>query len=202
MASRDSERPCLSASLPRPQSPGSELTREDVSAFFPRVPELMEFESWWMEGGQKRYLLALYHPAHAAFEILLDTSDAPLRVAIFNRNNQPLRAWDLYVGVVVDVLGKPTTLQRASSATSAWLDANAKRLWKRRQWLEDELRKFTQVPPLQHMEVTIPKALREGTGFGPIGGTTHLARLAQLVLFLTRCLQQYKEVPLIPLGWK
>eukprot|EP01012_Entosiphon_sulcatum_P003176 TRINITY_DN10910_c0_g1_i1.p1 TRINITY_DN10910_c0_g1~~TRINITY_DN10910_c0_g1_i1.p1 ORF type:complete len:181 (-),score=26.33 TRINITY_DN10910_c0_g1_i1:5-547(-) len=171
------------------------VTEAAIAALFPSVPSVMEFESWWTENGLRRYMLLLFYPANEIFEVLVDDSKVPLRVAVFNRDNQPLRAWDLYVGAVIDILGKPTTLMKCTHATCEWLDANAKRLWKRRLWLEKELTKFRVVPPLAAIEGPTVSRLFESDKHTALGGHIHLARLAKSVAFLSEELSHFRAVP-------
>ena len=37
-----------------------------------------------------------------------------------------MQAWDLHAGAVIDILGRPTTLMKATAATVEWLDCYAR----------------------------------------------------------------------------
>jgi hypothetical protein len=50
--------------------------------------------------------------------------------------------WDLYVGARLDVLGRPTTLMKASCETMTWLDRQAGLMMQRIKRLEADLAKF------------------------------------------------------------
>ena len=103
------------------------------------------------------------------------------------------------MGAVIDVLGKPTTLMKATLATTQWLDNNAKRLWKRKVWLEQQLQKFTKLPDTGHLEGNIPaKVAAAGLD---LGGTIPLVRLARTVVFLTEHLRAFRETAMVPQAW-
>ena len=96
----------------------------------------LEFESWWIERNIRRKMIVLYYTDKEMFEIIVDDSIVPLSVLVVNRNDQPLQVWDLHVGAVVDILGKPTSLMKASVNTVNWLDKQALKLYKKKVKLE------------------------------------------------------------------
>ena len=164
-----------------------------VASLFTNVPDILEFESWWSEGGQRRYMLILYYTAKEVFEVMVDDSTVPIKVAIYNRRNAPLQPWDLYVGVVLDILGKPTTLMKAKQSTMHWIDTEARRLWDRKTRLVATLEKFSTIPDLTSIcGVTVRKL--NGPKTTSLGGTIHLAKLATAVIYLQNELRLYRDV--------
>ena len=153
----------------------------------------MEFESWWSESGQKRYMLILYYCSRDVFEVMVDDSTVPIKVAIFNRKNQPLKPWDLYVGAVLDMLGKPTTLMKAKQSTMEWIDSQAHRLWEKKKKLVSVLEKFATVPDLTPLSgVTVRKL--DCAKSCALGGTVNLSKLATTVVYLQNEVKLYRDV--------
>eukprot|EP00906_Rhabdomonas_costata_P029811 RCo042112 len=165
----------------------------ELSAFFPKVPEAMEFESWWTEGGTRRYMLLVFRPLEELFEVLVDDSKVPLKVAVFSRRGEPLRAWDVHVGTVVDILGKPTTLHKAALGTSQWLDSTAWRLFEQRQRVEAELAKFMTPPSTTHIDGSAMAKMKPARRGSPLGGQVCAGQLARAVLFLKQRLKVFRE---------
>eukprot|EP01062_Namystynia_karyoxenos_P062886 TRINITY_DN55743_c0_g1_i1.p1 TRINITY_DN55743_c0_g1~~TRINITY_DN55743_c0_g1_i1.p1 ORF type:complete len:197 (+),score=56.67 TRINITY_DN55743_c0_g1_i1:92-682(+) len=172
--------------------PATSPDASGIAKLLPQVPEVMEFESWWTEQGQRRYMLLLYHSEKEMFEVLVDDSVVPLKVQVYNRANQPLKAWDLYVGCQISILGKPTTLMKAKHATMAWIDTSARRLWQRKTKLEQQLDKYRIVPDLTPLEGVTVRRLAESKS-GSLGGTVNLAKLATCVLYLQNELRVYRD---------
>eukprot|EP00756_Hemistasia_phaeocysticola_P066778 Hpha_TRINITY_DN9492_c0_g1::TRINITY_DN9492_c0_g1_i1::g.139131::m.139131 len=175
---------------PRDEIPGAP-DASIVAQHFPRVPEVMEFESWWTEQGQRRYMLLLYHSNVEVFEVMVDDSTVPLKVQVYDRSNRPLKAWDLYVGCQITILGKPTTLMKAKHATMQWIDDEARKLWKKKERLERQLDKYRIVPDLTPLEGVTVRRLAESKS-GALGGTVNLAKLATCVTYLQNELRVYK----------
>ena len=174
----------------------NESTSEDASLIakqFTSVPEVMEFESWWSEGGQKRYMLLLYCPAKEVFEVMVDDSVIPMKVVVYNRRNKPLKPWNLHVGTVVDILGKSTTLMKAKQSTMQWIDSEARRLWDKKQKLEATLEKFRRIPDLTPLSGVTVKKLQEGKS-GSLGGTVDLAKLAITIIYLQKEVKLFKDI--------
>eukprot|EP00755_Sulcionema_specki_P023063 Sspe_Gene.77971::Locus_48754_Transcript_1_1_Confidence_1.000_Length_712::g.77971::m.77971 len=169
----------------------SSTSDTEIAQLFNEIPQVMEFESWWTESGQRRYMLILYYPPKEVFEVMVDDSIVPLKVAVFARNGKPLKAWDLHVGAVVDILGKPTTLMKAKYSTMQWLDTQAKRLWTKKVKLENQLSKFRILPKLTPLEGVTVKKL-EGNCAGTIGGSVNLGKLALTVTYLQNELKVFK----------
>ncbi|KAJ9467055.1 hypothetical protein DIPPA_00548 [Diplonema papillatum] len=165
-----------------------------VAQQFSSVPEVMEFESWWFEGGQKRYMLILYHSASEVFEIMVDDSTVPMKVAMYNRKNEPLKAWDLHVGAVVDILGKATTLMKARQSTMGWLDSEARRLHGKQLKLVSILKKFTTLPDLTPLCGVTVRKLDANSKSATLGGTVSLAKLARTVAYLENEVRVYRDI--------
>ena len=84
-----------------------------------------------------------------------------------------VQPWDLYVGARMDVLGRPTTLMKASCETMTWLDRQANMMMSRIKRLESELAKFQplSLTVTDHTSVLLPHK--------PKGGKVCLRRLVQ-----------------------
>eukprot|EP00760_Papus_ankaliazontas_P001884 PhM_4_TR10717/c0_g2_i1/m.63780 len=168
-----------------------------LGSYFPSVPEVMEFESGWSElhNGvrMQRMMLILYQPASGITHIMTDDSKAPLRVLVYSRQHkdQPVPPWELFVGTTIDVLGRQTTLTRASQSTVDWLDAQAKRLWGLKMQLEAKLNKYLVKP--KYVDVMgVPKSkLQHAKKTTVFGGTLNLHSLATAVMQLESELSQY-----------
>eukprot|EP01065_Artemidia_motanka_P032685 TRINITY_DN39673_c0_g1_i1.p1 TRINITY_DN39673_c0_g1~~TRINITY_DN39673_c0_g1_i1.p1 ORF type:complete len:218 (+),score=70.00 TRINITY_DN39673_c0_g1_i1:68-655(+) len=181
----------LASQAPKEELPGApDLAM--VAAHFPSVPDVLEFESWWSEQGQRRYMLLMYHSEHEMFEVMVDDSTVPLKVQVYDRTNRPLKAWDLFVGCQLTILGKPTTLLKAKHATMQWIDDCARRLWAKKVKLEKQLDKYRIVPDLTPLEGVTVRRLAESRN-GSLGGTVNLAKLATCVSYLQNELRVYKD---------
>ena len=160
-----------------------------ISGLIPEVPEVLEFESFWNERGIRRYMTLAFSTAEASFQVLLDDGKVPLTIKVSDRSGETLRAWDLHVGAVIDVLGRPTTLMAASLRTIQWLDKNTRRLWVLKTSLENRVNKFRPMPEyaLCHGQF---KKLREPS-FVP-GGTVNLHSIARVVCKISAELSMYQ----------
>lgn len=178
---------------PLPASEGAPSSSSAVRSLFGHgVPEAMEFEAWWTErGGLKRYMTIVFLPAVGQFHVQCDDSKMPLTVAINNKRGEPLEAWDLHVGAVVDILGRQTTLMAASLATIHWLDENARRLWKIKEALERRANKF-RPKSLCALDYGPFKRLASSKGSATLGGTVNLGLIAKTVNMLETELAQYQ----------
>jgi hypothetical protein len=161
---------------------------------FPDMLDVMEFESWWTErspggGTQRRYILILYFPSESQFQVTMDDSKTPLSLKVVNRYGEPLRAYDLYVGAVIDVLGRPTTLMSASLRTITWLEGHMKRLWKRKVALEEKVNKFRPTP-LHALDNGIFRRLKESNP--ALGGTIPLRKILDVLRTLDDELSLYQ----------
>lgn len=158
-------------------------------------PELI-FYSWWNEElatppefcksgssiGPRRQL-ELRHKTHEGiFQLMTDDARVPLTLRIEHANGAPLLPTELYIGARIDVLGRPTTLQKASARTVSWIDAEAKRLLKRRDSLCEQLAKFCDVHKTLHKRgitrLYLANINRPDERSHPVpGGATNLSRL-------------------------
>ena len=126
----------------------------------------MEFESWWNEEGPSRLdhppgpgttirqlnaqtghgtkhtMTIFYFTMEQLFQIHIDDTPEPFTIAITRPDGSSLEPWDLYVGARLDVLGRPTTLMKASCETMTWLDRQAGLMMQRIKRLEADLAKF------------------------------------------------------------
>jgi hypothetical protein len=161
-----------------------------LARLFPEMPDVLEFESWWTERNDKRrYMLLMFFPLENQFQVVLDDSKTPLSVKVADRHGETLRAWDLHVGAVVDILGRPTTLMSASLKTIQWLDNCVKRLWKRKRQLEERVNKFRPMP--QHA-LTYGKYKRLDESTAGLGGTIPMRKIAEAVHDLEKELAMYQ----------
>jgi hypothetical protein len=121
-----------------------------LTGCFPSVPDRLEFESRWCEGTGRdtrwRRIAIHFTTATSVAQVITDDARVPLSVALVGRDGRPLRAWDLCVGCTIDVLGRGTTLQSASFASTQWFDENARRLWQLKERLEARALKFRAAP--------------------------------------------------------
>ena len=123
------------------------------------MPRTLIFFSWWNEevatptelqrsgtGMGVRKMLRLEYTCHdGSFRLFLDDLKQPVAIAIEHADGSPVRARELFVGRKLDILGRPTTLRSAGAKTIEWIDAEAKRLLRRREWMVGELAKFCEV---------------------------------------------------------
>ena len=178
--------------LGRTQGGESAADEPDVSAIsnlIPEVPETLEFESFWNERGIRRYMALAFSTAEASFQVLLDDGKVPLTIKVSDRSGETLRAWDLHVGAVIDVLGRPTTLMVASLRTIQWLDKNARRLWQLKTSLESRVNKFR---PMPQYALTHGPFKKLGEPSYVPGGTVNLHSIARVVCRLSVELSMYQ----------
>lgn len=104
----------------------------------------LEFDSWWNEGANRRYVYIRYNISEGAFQMAID-EDSNLYyvpVAYGARTGEAITVWDLHVGAELDILGRMTTLQHCSQTTAQWNKYWADRLMALRGRLVDEIRKY------------------------------------------------------------
>eukprot|EP00940_MAST-03C_sp_MAST-3C-sp2_P000077 g77.t1 len=92
----------------------------------------------------------------------------------------PLKAWDLFVGARINVLGRKTSLMQASNATQEWLDHHGRQLVRLRGELLRELKKYC-IPPLH----------RSRSHFA-LGGRTNLRNVLEDMLDISETLKRYR----------
>ena len=134
---------------------GADRSRREVPAelvFFSwwneEVPLPPEFVSSGMGMGVRRQMELRFRTRDNVFQLLTDDARVPIAFRVEHADGSPLQATELHVGARIDVLGRPTTLQRANARTIAWIDVEAKRLLRYREALCDELSKFCDVSKL------------------------------------------------------
>ena len=122
----------------------------------------MVFYSWWNEEvatlpeytpsgqgmGVRKQVRLHYLPKHGSFQLFTDDANAALTLQIEHADGTPVGPLELHVGAKLDVLGRPMTLRSASARTISWIDAEAKRLLKKRDGLCAALAKFNDVHKL------------------------------------------------------
>lgn len=104
----------------------------------------LEFNSFWNEGGERRYVYIRYNIAEGAFQMAIDQDSNLYHVPIAHsaRTDEPATVWDLHVGAELDILGRMTTLQHCTQTTAQWNKYWADRLMSLRTKLVEELRKY------------------------------------------------------------
>ena len=140
-------------------------------------------------GVSRRFLNVTFFPQLSQVQVTTDDAKVPLTIRIFNRRGEPLQPWDFYVGAVIDILGRPTTLSSASATTQAWLDANARRLWRAKVQLEERLNKFRVRPRADLENGPFRKLQQPGTA---LGGSIALNQLATCLARLEEELRSYQ----------
>merc|ERR1719183_3490527 len=82
----------------------------------------LEFDSFWNEGTNRRYVYIRYNIAEGAFQIAIDEDSNLYHVPVVYgaRTAEAVTVWDLHVGAEVDILGRVTTLHHCSQMTAQW----------------------------------------------------------------------------------
>ncbi|ETV92606.1 hypothetical protein H310_13061 [Aphanomyces invadans] len=117
--------------------------------------DILCFHSSWnetrMSVTEKRHADIYFSISTKHFQFVLGNLDTVYTISHINgRNEKPLEAWDLYVGAKITILGRSTTLTKASMLTLQWLDYQAKRLDAIKAKLTSELCKYEN----SHVETT------------------------------------------------
>lgn len=175
----------LSGEGQRTGSPAPQQRHQPVSYdnMFSDMLDVMEFESWWTERGPsgasiRRYMLILFFPGEGQFQVTVDDSKTPLTVKVVTRYGEPLHAYDLHVGAVIDVLGRPTTLMSASLRVITWLERHTRRLWRRLQALEERVNKFRPMP-LHALDFGIYRRLKDPNA--ALGGMVPMRKILDAI---------------------
>ena len=176
------------------------------------IPDPLVFYSWWNEElathpdyttsgqgmGVRRNVKLHYLPLTDCFQLFTEDVKAALTLSIEHTDGTPVRPHELFVGATLDVLGRPMTLRSASAKTIAWVDAEAKRLLRRREALCAAIQKFQDVhKALESIGITQLYLNRQmdanTTAIPPDGGKANLARLTMEVHALEGLLQRYRS---------
>ena len=176
------------------------------------IPDPLVFYSWWNEElathpdyttsgqgmGVRRNVKLHYLPSTDCFQLFTEDVKAALTLSIEHTDGTPVRPHELFVGATLDVLGRPMTLRSASAKTIAWVDAEAKRLLRRREALCAAIQKFQDVhKALETIGITQLYLNRlmdaSTTAIPPDGGKANLARLTMEVHALEGLLQRYRS---------
>mmetsp|Transcript_73979 Transcript_73979/g.154206 ORF Transcript_73979/g.154206 Transcript_73979/m.154206 type:complete len:233 (-) Transcript_73979:124-822(-) len=104
----------------------------------------LEFDSWWNEGRNRRFVYIRYNIVEGAFQMAIDEDSNLYHVPVVYgaKTGEAVTVWDLHVGAELDILGRITTLQRCSQTTAQWNKYWADRLIATRNRLLEELRKY------------------------------------------------------------
>ena len=146
----------------------------------------------------RRQLELRYVPATGIFHLITDDAVVPITLRIEHADGSPLQATELYIGARLDVLGRPTTLQKANARTIAWIDAEAKRLLRRRELLCDQLGKFCDVQKaLQKSGIArlylVNASRPDEKAELKLGGATDLSRLTREIRALEALVMQHRS---------
>ena len=176
------------------------------------MPDPLVFYSWWNEElatplelqssgqgmGVRRQVRLHYLAKLGTFQLFTEDVKEPLTQAIEHADGTAVGPYELYVGAKLDVLGRPMTLRSAAAQTIGWIDAEAKRLLRRREALCDQVTKFkdlhkalesvgiAQLYLNRDMSSTTQAAL-------PTGGKANLHRLSAEVAALEGLLVRYRS---------
>lgn len=168
--------------------------------------QALTFWGWWYEdvessdltlrvdgdsvvggGLKKRYITVSYNLGRDRFSIKTDNDNQELFLdnvlSVTLRSGGTVEVWDLHVGAVLDVMGKPVALNKASLATSLWIDYQSKKFKKLRDDLLAELKKYK--PRAQPAALTFTKGSKLPGGFC-------LSSLVKQIVDLAKQLQEYR----------
>ena len=120
------------------------------------MPDSLVFHSWWNEElatplelqtsgqgmGVRRQVKLHYLSKLGSFQLFAENVRVALTLTIEHADGTPVSPYELFVGAKLDVLGRSMTLRAASAQTISWIDAEAKRLLRRRESLCDQVIKF------------------------------------------------------------
>ncbi len=119
--------------------------------------KVLSFKSWWYEdkeeatlgngssaggGLKKRYVTLEYDLRSKNFRVILEENVAIDLKDMQTKQKTPMECWDLYIGAMLHVLGKNTTLQQGTLETILWLDFHAAQLLRVKADLERTLQKY------------------------------------------------------------
>mmetsp|Transcript_54525 Transcript_54525/g.152054 ORF Transcript_54525/g.152054 Transcript_54525/m.152054 type:complete len:197 (-) Transcript_54525:110-700(-) len=126
-----------------------------LAAESPSGCHCLEFDSWWNEGNNRRFVYIRFNITEGAFQIAIDEDSNLYHVPLVYgaRTGEAVTVWDLHVGAEVDILGRVTTLHHCSQMTAQWNKYWADRLEPLRERNLEELRKYDlrkRVPWLLH----------------------------------------------------
>jgi len=199
--------------------PGDALEGEEESGGPPPwrvgasgIPDKLVFNSWWNEEvatppelqrsgtgmGVRKQLQLVFATGPETFQLFLDDHKTAVAIAIEHADGSPVRPHELFVGKKLDILGRPTTLRSAGAKTIDWIDSEAKRLLRRREWLVEELSKFCEVPKAVHEMGFSQLYLNrqnapQRAAMCPIGGQANLQRLVDEIDALEERLRRYRS---------
>ena len=193
--------------LLRDPRPGGAVITASVA-----MPDPLVFFSWWNEEvatpvectpsgqgmGVRRQVRLHYLPRAQAFQLFAEDTDAALSLAIEHADGTSVQATELHVGAKLDVLGRPMTLRSASARTISWIDAEAKRLLKRREALCAQISKFKDVHKalasvnISQLYLNAQMAPTTQTPV-PTGGKANLHRLHSEIEALEGLLLRYRS---------
>ena len=149
-------------------------------------PRTMRFGSWLMAEGERHELHITFDTHSSTFGVTIDEDKHPFTFIAMGKNGEPVNVWDLHVGAIIDVLGRPTTLKSAGSRTVAWLDAQARKLHRVVNGLEARLNKFRSV------SVRGFNPMERQPAFGSLGGRVHLRPIVTLYSSLRQMLHEFE----------
>jgi hypothetical protein len=128
---------------------------------------------------------------HEVFHVMIDEDTLPHPIEIFHPiERRPFEAYELHVGLSVDVLGKSTRFESAVGKTREWLDKESRRLFNLVEMLQKEVRKFVlRSPPKSIVRQELERIQK--TPY-PLGGVSDLSLLRNEALRLMHQLEKYQ----------
>eukprot|EP00448_Togula_jolla_P033245 CAMPEP_0170626712 /NCGR_PEP_ID=MMETSP0224-20130122/31520_1 /TAXON_ID=285029 /ORGANISM="Togula jolla, Strain CCCM 725" /LENGTH=228 /DNA_ID=CAMNT_0010953535 /DNA_START=53 /DNA_END=739 /DNA_ORIENTATION=- len=147
--------------------------------------ECLEFDSWWNEGRQRRFVFVRYSMSRGTFQIAIDQDSNLYHVPTVYaaRTGEAVTVWDLHVGAEIDILGRITTLHHCSQMTAQWNKYWAGRLQPLRDRLMTELQKY---------ETRKPEPWLSFQKVSPDAGSVDLRMLMSQVSELNSRLEKYR----------
>ncbi|KDO25871.1 hypothetical protein SPRG_08814 [Saprolegnia parasitica CBS 223.65] len=160
----------------------AEIHRQPKSKSIDRL-DILCFHAWWHEtcdgAPVKRYADIYFSIRTKHFQFVLGNSEHVYTISHINgRDSKPLEAWDLHIGAKITILGRPTSLMKASMLTLQWLESQEKQLRAIQEKLSTELKKYNPrhsdtkyKPPIESPEIRLPltspclRALRDEVAY-------------------------------------
>ena len=124
-----------------------------------------------------------YFPSQEMFQVKVDDTTEQFTLQIADRHGVLLQWEDLFLGAQIDVLGRPTTLHKASLETLEWLEHSTRKMLARKKKLEEALVKFRHVR-LTEASRFVPDTVRVGK--------TNLRKLSAEIAILQESLAVFR----------
>ncbi|OQR91167.1 hypothetical protein ACHHYP_04922 [Achlya hypogyna] len=144
----------------------AEIHRQPKTKAIERL-DILCFHAWWNEtvdgAAQKRFADVYFSIRTKHFQFVLGNCEHVYTISHINgRDGKPIDVWDLHVGAKITILGRPTTLMKASMLTLQWMEHQEKHLVATRANLSTELKKYDPrfrdtkyKPPIESPEIRL-----------------------------------------------